>query len=268
MRTLPSLVMMLTAFAAASAQSQPAALAFEVVSLRRNTSGSTRSDWDRSPSGRVTYVNVTLQRLIRDAYDVLDGQIVGGPAWLDAERFDVIAMPPPGVPAEQGNAMMRALLAERFRLVTHSERREQAVYALVRVTPDSLGPKLRLRPDCADRPAGVDDSGKNPCGGFLFGPGRVTVRGMGIGALASHLSAERLVLDRTELSGDVDLDLEWTPDQMPRGDAEVPPGLSRPRPDGPSLFSALQEQLGLRLQPARASVDVLVIDRVERPTEM
>ena len=255
------------ASATAAAQSQPiASVAFEVASVKRNTSESTRSEWDRSPAGDVTETNVTLRHLIRGAYSVLDTQIIGGPAWLDRDRFDIVAKAPPG-PTPDVDAMMRTLLAERFRLAVHRESREQAVYELVRARPDGAhGPRIRPRPDCVNREPGVDAQGNNPCGGFLFGPGRVTIHGAGVDALASHLSDDRIVIDRTGLQGDFDIDLEWTPDRMPRAEVELPPGLTRPRPDGPSLFSALQEQLGLRLQPARAFVDVLVIDRVEHPS--
>ncbi len=248
MRTLSLLLIVGAAYAQSSAQSPPSTpIAFEVASVKPNTSGSARSDWDRDPSGRVTLINVTLRHLIRDAYGVIDSQIAGGPAWLDVDRFDVIAKPPDGSQAAQSASMMKALLAERFRLVTHTERRELPVYELLRVTPEALGPRLRPRPDCAGRQPGAGDQSEPPCGGFLFGPNRVTMRGMGIGALASHLSTERFVLDRTGLSGDVDVDLEWAT-------------------EGPSLFTALQEQLGLRLQPTRAMVDVLVIDAAQRPS--
>jgi uncharacterized protein (TIGR03435 family) len=259
-------VTLASAATTASAQSAAAA-AFEVASVRRNTSGSTRSDWDREPGGGVKEINVTLRHLIRGAYSLRDAQITGGPSWLDTDRFDVVAKAPAGTDPRHIDAMMRALLAERFQLVAHVEQREQPVYELVRAEIDGApGPRLRSRPDCANRQAGVDAQGKNPCGGFLFGPGRLTIRGMDIGAVASHLSDERIVIDRTGLQGDFDIDLEWTPDQMPRTDAALPPDVPRPRPDGASLVTALREQLGLRLQPSRALVEVLVIDRIEQPT--
>jgi uncharacterized protein (TIGR03435 family) len=232
---------------------------FEVASVKRNISGDLRQSWDREPGGRVVYINFTLRDLVRDAYGLRDQQLIGGPDWFDREHFDVIARGPAGA-AAQADAMMRGLLADRFALQVHWERRELDVYELVVARPDGrLGPKLRPRPDCRDgevrEPA---NDGREPCGGMLVGPGRLTVRGQGIPAFAR----DRIVLDKTGLKGNFDIDLEYAP--MP---GEFPTGGPPPPANAPALPAALQEQLGLRLVPARATVDVLVVDRAQLPTE-
>ena len=263
MHHVPLVLLAFLASASSHAQN-PAATSlratFEVASVKRNTSGDLRQSWDREPGGRVVHINFTLRDLVRGAYGLRDQQLTGGPDWFDRERFDVIARGPANASGAQVDAMMRTLLAERYALAAHWERRELPVYELVMAYPDRrFGPKLRPRPDCRDgevrEPA---NDGREPCGGMLVGPGRVTVRGQGI----PDFARDRIVLDKTGLKGNFDIDLEYAP--MP---GEFPPGGPPPPANAPALPAALQEQLGLRLVPARATVDVLVVDRAELPTE-
>ena len=230
-----------------------ATAAFEVASVRRNTSGDLRQTWDQSPSGQVTLINMTLRDLVRDAYGVRDQQLAGGPEWFDRDHFDVRAKAPVNASGPQVDAMKRGLLAERFRLAVHWEQRELPVYELVLAHEDGrLGPGLRPRPDCA--PGEVRETGDAPCGGILLGPGRVIVRGQGLPGFAR----DRIVIDKTGLTGNFDVDLEYTP-----APGEFPAIGPPPPADAPSLPTALEEQLGLRLRPARAMVDVLVVDSAQ-----
>ena len=172
--------------------------------------------------------------------------------------------------------MLRALLEERFKLVTHRETREMPIYELVVARADGrLGPGLHKSDvDCealfAARRAGVAPPPRQPleppaCG-LMGGPARTIAGAVTMQQLATNLSTavEGLVIDKTGLTGRFDFNLAWTPERLPT-DAP-PPGIPPIDPNGPDLFTALREQLGLKLTPAKGPVDVLVIDRVERPT--
>jgi uncharacterized protein (TIGR03435 family) len=181
---------------------------------------------------------------------------LSGPDWLDSESFDVIAKPPVGTPQDQVPAMLRSLLAERFKLRFHRESKMLSAYALV---VDKKGPKIHA----------VEAGGPN---GTSTGKGRLTVHKVPMAAFADLLShqLDRPVQDLTKLKGVFDFKLEYSP-----GDNQVvAPGDGTQRPTStdatasPSLFAALQEQLGLRLQARRLPIQILVIDHVERvPTD-
>jgi uncharacterized protein (TIGR03435 family) len=249
-------------------------LEFEVATVKPNKSGSENSSVRLQPGGRITATNIPLRALLRTVYEVQDFQLVGGPDWLNVDRFDIEAkagrdFPPQAAgPAIELIAMMRNLLAERFKLVVHRGTQELPVFALLVARGDGkLGPQLRrsdidceelarakMKPPPAPAPTAADPRPVAPCG-VRRANGRVTVRAGTMAQLASTLSgpASRFVEDRTGLPGFFDIDLEWAPDQT----ADT---------SGPSLFTALQEQLGLKLESTRAPVEVLVIDHVERPT--
>jgi uncharacterized protein (TIGR03435 family) len=255
------------------------ALAFDATSVRPNTSGAAEVRWVFQ-GGRFTAVNVSVKSLIKSAYGsaptrpLPDRQISGGPSWLDAERFDVDAVAPESLRRPSANTMtpeslvmLRTLLLDRFGLRVHFEKREQPVYALVRATDDALGPRLRRSTLQCGEPAGTP--GAAECGGQVF-PGSVTARGVPMAQVASGLerlipNVDRAVIDRTGLDGRFDFEVTWTPDQL-TGPQAVGASGAAADPNGPSLFTALKEQLGLRLEPTRAAVDVLVIDSVQRPT--
>jgi uncharacterized protein (TIGR03435 family) len=258
-------------------------LVFEAASVKSNRSGATDIRWT-FVNGRFTAVNVTLKALVSSAFGspqqpLADFQIAGGPPWLDSARFDVLAQVPEATTGDNRTTMtastlgmLRSLLAARFRLRTHVESREQPIYALVvRDKDGALGPQLRRRTvDCAAIAAGTATG--EPCGGQIV-PGRVSARGVSIPQLVSGLArlmpdVGRLVVDRTGLTGTYDMDLTWTSDQLPSADRDATPMPAAPiDPDGPSLFTALQEQLGLKLESARGPVDVVVIDSVQPPSE-
>jgi uncharacterized protein (TIGR03435 family) len=248
-------------------------LQFEVASVKPNKTADPNSSLRLQPGGRIVATNVALRLLIRNLYNVQADQIVGGPPWIESERFDIEAKadreypPQADAPAPELLAMMRNLLADRFKLVVHRESREMPVYLLVMARDDkTLGPQMRrVDVDCAAEAAramaalrgGAPPPAKPdtmpPCG-MRMRPGDVIARGTTPQQLARNLSqfVGRAVVDRTGLDGAFDIDLQWSPEQT--ADAS-----------GPSIFTAVQEQLGLKLDSQRIPVDVLVIDRVERP---
>jgi uncharacterized protein (TIGR03435 family) len=245
---------------------------FEVASIKLNKTGDPQSVPQLQPGGRMTLTNRTLRYLVEFAYSSIESplhdlQILGGPDWVDRARFDITAKmevnPPPG--RENANLprmMLRTLLAERFQLKLRTESRELPVYALVLARPESrLGPGLRPRQDSCEgsipRPGSPDLKGDRPlCGYLRAGQGTLNYRGVSISSMLrpSALGGlDRIVIDQTRLQGLFDIDLTWA----------VDPGASA---DAPSIFTAVQEQLGLKLNPTRASVEVLVIQDAQLPT--
>ena len=284
-RVFVVLTTMLVAVAAVFAQGPRPA--FEVASVRPNTSGDGMIRLGIQPGGRFTATNVPLRVLIRNAYQVQDFQIVDAPDWIRSERFDIVAkaeadVPPGPIGGPPGpmQLMLQSLLAERFKLVLHTEQRELPIYALVLARSDGrLGSQLRASTvDCVEvikaargrgAPPPPLTPGERPMCGMRIGPGQLGGGGIPLDAFSGLLSqfVQRVVVDRTGLAGSFDIDLSWTPDQLPQGGP--PPGappLPPIDPNGPSIFTAVQEQLGLKLESTRGQVDVLVIDSVARPT--
>ena len=258
---------------ALSAQTQAVdTLQFEVASVKPNNSGSQNANMELHPGGRITGTNVVLAGLIRTIFNIQPYQLVNAPDWLETARFDIEAKADreysarEDAPAPELLAMLRNLLADRFKLVVHRELREMPAYALVNAKTDgTLGPQMRRSEiDCEAEAArafaakrGGAPPGQKPivrCR-ISTNAGRIVGTGTTISELMRRLSAPlgRPVVDRTGLSGSFDLELQWSPDQT----ADTP---------GPSLFTAIQEHLGLRLESQRAPVEVLVIDRLERLT--
>jgi uncharacterized protein (TIGR03435 family) len=272
--------------AAVTAQSPspiPRPPAFEVASVKPNKSGGLGIQIDMPGTDRFTATNIPVRDLIRFAYDVQDVRLLGGPDWIRSERFDIVAKSEQPLPA-WGPAgppmpmllMLRTLLADRLALTVHPETREMPVYSLVVAREDrKFGPEISAsKLDCENQAPGrrggppPANPGQPTCG-MRIGPGQMVMGGTPMSQLATVLSnfVQRVVLDRTQLPGTFDFRLSWTPDRLPQG--APPPGapaLPPVDPNGPSLFAALQEQLGLKLESTRAPLDVLVIDRVERPT--
>jgi uncharacterized protein (TIGR03435 family) len=253
---------LLTAGQADLAGRQPV---FEIASIKLNTSGERRATMDTPPGGRFTATNIPARAMIAYAYNIQERQVVGGPPWLDKDRFDVeakgtatspAALTPNGAPTPT-RQMLRSLLAERFSLATHNEERDAPVYHLVLNEPTrGLGPRIhRTSADCSDaRPCRI-----NLTLGALNADGRSLTQ---LGNILSQF-VQRPVFDRTGIPGMFAIDLTWTPEQIGNApvDALPPTDLDRP-----GLFTAVQEQLGLRLQPARGPLPTLVIDHAERPS--
>ena len=253
----------------------PPTVSFEVVSIKRNTS--TTASRARLEPGRFSAVSVPVLQLVRQAYGLLDAQVGAVPDWVRSERYDILAKAPDGVElARELRPLLQSLLQQRFQFASHYERREMPVYEMTVARADrSLGSGLRKSAaDCTANPPVLpppDQRSPNdpPCA--QFGTiGRRTMRGFPLSAFAQMLAGEvgRVVYDKTDLIGTWNVELEYTPDQMPALPAGgPPPGISLPSPDAPNLYTALHEQLGLKLVAARGAVDVLVVDRIERPTE-
>jgi uncharacterized protein (TIGR03435 family) len=282
---------------AGSHEQQPETPAFEVASVKVNTTtgvAATITSLDVTPGGRFMARNIRLPMLLRMAYGFsvyrMPGQILG-PEWMQRERFDIearseIDIPPlrNGVPPDALALMLRGLLEDRFNLRVNMESRELPVYALVIARADGrLGSRLRrVDRDCEARsPAGASAPGgsdrrrpdrptlawpSEPTCGEASGQGRLMLGAKPIQRLAQQLSVfvDRVVVDRTGLQENFDIELEWAPASSP---TLGPGGVAPPVGDLPTLFTAVQEQLGLKLESRRDFVPVLVIDRVERPTE-
>ena len=216
--------------------------AFEVASVKPNTTGGPGATW-RNRIGRTEFENYSLRQLIQMAYGVKDYSFAG-PSWLDSVRFDVVAKPPAGAKADQVPAMMQTLLAERFKLAVHREEREMPGLALV---VDKKGPRIQ--------PA---EPGP---GGSGWGPNMVNAKKITMTEFADTLSnaLQRPVKNLTDLPGVYDIKIKWLPDgPLPADTSDM----------AASVYAAVQDQLGLKLQVQKLPVQVLVVDHAERsPTE-
>ena len=266
---------------------------FEVASVKPNKSGEGFIRFGMQPGGRFTAQNAPLRELIRFAYNVQPFQMEGGPGWMSSDRFDVTAKAEGEVamvaPGQTGpiQLMMRSLLEERFKLKVHRETKEMPIYALVLARSDGrLGAQIEPSTvDCAAQrgrgagaadgrggppppPPGPPKPGERPPCGMFMGPASVGAGDVSLEQLAQLLSGRvnRVVQDRTGLTGRYSFNIEFTPDQIPPGGFQLNGAPVQINPDGPSLFTALQEQLGLKLDPQRGPVETFVIDSVEQPT--
>lgn len=236
---------------------------FDVVSVKPNNSGLPPAAPVVSP-GRFTWVNATLRQLIQVGYDKRPHQVIGMPEWADTSHFDVTATAAPGSSRNQMNAMLQDVLTSRFGLAVHRESRELPVYFLSLARRDGrLGRNLLpASVDCvavAGQPVRQDSADCVPQMGLT----RIKAKGISMAMLADGLMRifDRSVLDRTGLAGVFDLELSWVPDPT-----MLPTGVPSTPSSGPSIFAALEEQLGLKVESNRAPIEVLVIDRLSRPT--
>jgi uncharacterized protein (TIGR03435 family) len=256
----------------ASSQTATGDLAFEAASVKPASLASGRFTMTGGPGTndpvRISYTNVTLRRVLLSAYDVRDYQI-SGPDWLDTLRFDIVAKLPEGTTKEQFQSMLRNLLAARFGMIVHRESKELPVYMLF-VAKNGL--KLKSPVTAAEEPAeeqlatirpaeGSDGFPKLslPAPGLVIetrnGRARVTAKEVPLTKFADLLSGQlgRPVVDGTGLNSNYSFVLYFSPEGPNPSDA----------PD-PGIFSAVQEQLGLRLEARKAPVDLLVIDHAEK----
>lgn len=243
------------------AQSQPA-ISY-VASIKPNRSADPRGFSEYLPGGRFTATAITVRQLLRNAYGVQPYQLTGAPDWISTARFDIEAkVEDPPAPAQQ--TLLRALLKDRFELTVHNETRQEPVFALVLARSDGkLGPHLvKSSVDCAAYLAGPHspEPGRTPQCGANVRLGILSGRTITMAQLATALAtfANRFTRDKTDLPGGYDVELTWAPDPVAGAAADS---------TGPSLFSALQEQLGLKLISEKGPVDLLVVDHIQQPSE-
>lgn len=270
-----------------SSQNRPQ---FEVATIKPNHSGMMGARLMMQPGGRFKGDNLTLKFLIEFAYNIKTPQISGGPDWVNSEHYDVEAKPEDGALAnlspddqnQQMRLMLQSLLADRFKLTLRHESKDLPMYVLVVA---KNGPKIKLSKDQGPSapppppPSGtgarIAGGGPMPRGMMRLGRGDLDFNGVELKMFADGLSRllGRPVVDKTGLTGKYEIKLKWTPDasegrMMPGGGPGPGPEAPPPSdPSGPNLFTAIQEQLGLKLESQKGPVETLVIERVEKPTE-
>jgi uncharacterized protein (TIGR03435 family) len=256
---------------------------FDAISVKRSNRSDPRGGIQLQPGGRWVMTNFPVRLVISVAYGLTPdqgrgGAMTGAPDWVDTERYDIEAKAEGDPTNEQMRLMLQPMLADRFKLAVHWETREMPVFALTMAKPGKTGPQLV--PHAADNstcqaappipPAPPARPSRPPCGGgFFVGPGRLIAEST-MDNLAKNLSwrgpIDRKVVDKTGLGGVFDLSLTYAP---------FIPGVGAPEGSQDandsslpsSIFTALQEQLGLRLVPQKGPVEILVIDHIERPSE-
>ena len=285
----------------AGAQSAQPALApmpsFEVASIKLNRSGDGGMRFQNTP-GRFVVNNANVKFLIEFAYNIKDFQLSGGPSWINTDRYDIDAkmedsaveameILPPDKRQEQIRLMIQSLLADRFQLRVERGTKELPAYALIVAKG---GPKLTETPDQAPAgsgsapaqppgPAGVGGGGgggrQGPTGFFRIGRGQINMSGASMSSFASTLAGQaeigRPVIDETGLKGNYEIALKWTPEsptQIAGGDASQSSASAPPvDTSGPNLFTALQDQLGLKLESRKAPAETIAIARIEKPSD-
>jgi len=214
----------------------------------------------RPSVGRLSVVNMTLKDLLTVAYEVRDFQILGGPSWINSERYDIEAKTDGNTaPQQMAEPMLQALLEERFKLKVHRETKELPIYVLtvaksgLKIQPAKDGSCITIEPG---KPAAPGQKQSDFCGFHVIGRGRLDATNTSVPDLATTFSAalHRTVVDKTALTEAFDVHLRFAPEDAADS-------------TNPSIFTAVQEQLGLRLESGKGPVEVLVIDQVERPSE-
>jgi uncharacterized protein (TIGR03435 family) len=251
---------------------------FEVASIKPNGSASPCDSLIRYlPGGRINANNVPLRSLIRSAYRVKDFQITGGSDWTSAARYDVIAKATQGTSQDQLPVVMQAILADRFKLIVHRETKELPVYALVAA---KQGRKLsQSKGACVEPGSSIPPSAPGQpqltfCGTMVMGVNGLNAEKIDVKQMANGLSGilGRNVTDKTGFSGTFDVHLQFARDEATAGLIAIRgsgcgPAQSALDPTEPSIFTALEEQLGLRLESTKGPVEILVIDHAETPSE-
>jgi uncharacterized protein (TIGR03435 family) len=255
------------------------AQSFDVAAIKQNKSGASSAAFG-GPASRFTARNTPTREFIKYAFGVQDYQIEGAPDWVNNDRWDINAKADGNFPAttfddDPRRKMVRALLVDRFKLSAHMEARERPIYALVLARPGQVS--ARLHPSTTDCAADENASRLGqvrtplmtpdnvPDCTLRSPPGRISWGTQTMRQVASELSdtLQRTVVDRTGLEGNFSALVTYTPDSLSVTGADQPAS----DPNATSIFTALQEQLGLRLDSTRGPVEILVIDHIERPTQ-
>jgi uncharacterized protein (TIGR03435 family) len=259
-------------------------LTFEVASIKQDNDISVQRKFDWLLGGQITINAYAPFQLIVIAYNSntiqTDGQVVGGPGWLKSDHFDIVAKASGSLEADETGrpmrliAMLRSLLEDRFRLRVHTELREAPVYLLTLANKSGApGPQLHrsAQQDCRG-PVGTLVPADSPrwCGWRGGGTGHYIIQGLTMADMATGFAGTwtvgRPVIDRTGLSGRWDAQIDFVPTFVAGPNADAAPIPNPAADSGPSMLSAMRDQLGLKLESAKAKVEYLVIDRVERPT--
>lgn len=233
--------------------------AFDAVSIRANSPDARGGGFNLSP-GRLNAKNQSLRELVRFAWDLHDYQVSGGPGWVDTEHYEIVATFPAATTNGQRAQMMQAMLVDRFALAIHHEPKEIPGYALA---AGKNGPKLHP-PEAVEHGMML---GRSPASGQRTLHG-TSAKMTDLAAILADL-LDRPVEDATGLTGIFDFSMEWTPDPVSevalRKGGDLPEA-SADSQAGPSIFTALQEQLGLKLETRKLPVDAIVIDHAEKPS--
>ena len=269
----------------ANAQSPAPRPEFEVASVKPNTSGNNMTMIRPPVGGRFTATNARLKMLIGLAYKLQDYEISGGPAWINTDGYDVTAKAADSnIGIDQLRPMLQALLEDRFQLKVHRESKEMPVYALL---PGKNGPKLPEAKEggctainASSPPPPPPAPGQfppTPCGGFFMSPNHIEGGKVGmqqfVGVLSNLLG--RPVIDKTGFTGTFDVKLDFSPEGTRmggRGGFGPPPGATPGATTDadnapPSIFTAIQDQFGLKLESQKAPAEILVIDHAEKASE-
>jgi uncharacterized protein (TIGR03435 family) len=252
-------VLSVSGLLAQSAPSHPKFDSFEVATIKPADSSQQGRYIRMEGTNRFVEKDYTLKLLIAAAYDLNPRTISGGPAWITSDHYDIQAVTPgdqrPDHDAQM--SMLRSLLSERFKLTFHREQKDFSIYALAVAKG---GPKLKATEAPVDAPATVGPAVVYPQRVVL--PGRNATTG-NLVSLFQRAILDRPVVDKTELKGRYDFDLEWAPDESQFGGA-LPPATEAAT--SPPLFRAIEEQMGLRLEAMRGPVNALVVDSAEKPS--
>lgn len=252
---------------------------FEVASIKPNTSGNNLVMIRPPVGGRFTATNARLKMLIGLAYKVQNFEISGGPGWMDSEGYDITAKAADSsIGIDQLRPMLQALLEDRFQLKVHRETKEVPIYALL---AGKNGPKLPeakeggcvpFGPNSPPPPPKPGQFPPTPCGGFFMGPNHLEGGKIGmeqfVGALSNILG--RPVIDKTGFKGTFDIKLDFSPEGTNfggRGGPGLPADAGNADNAPPSIFTAIQDQLGLKLESQKGPGEVLVVDHAEKPSE-
>jgi bla regulator protein blaR1 len=283
----PTLAQSATSIASTGATATPR---FEVASIKPAAPDQRGMMIRPGPNGGINISNLPLKEMITLAWKIQPFQVSGGPSWIESLHWDITATGNHKFNPDEMPLLVQSLLLDRFQLKIHHETKDLPVYALVLANKDGkLGPQLTESKEASCTPFDPSkppppppppgrDPGKPPamgCGGMFMGFDRLGAAGITIDRMVPMLSRMlgRTVIDKTGLTGKYDIQMQWTPDQAqlqtmaPPGG--IPPNMPQPQidPNGPTIFTALQEQLGLKLESQKGPVDILVIDSVEKPSE-
>jgi uncharacterized protein (TIGR03435 family) len=242
-------------------QAQPA---FEVASIKPNNSGAGNRNI-RPSAGRLSVFNMTLKDLVMFAYQVREFQVSGGPGWITADQYDIEAKAEGNPDQNQMRLMLQALLQDRFKLAVRHDTKELPIYELTvakggfKLQPQKAGDCIKFDPD---NPPAPGHKNSDFCGNLSNGRGSFDGTSASMADLATMFSYSvgRKVVDKTGIAGNFRVHLTFAPD-------EVAGGAAAPADAGPSFFTALQEQIGRKLESAKGPVEVVVIEHVEKPSE-